>query len=67
VVAQLRFSPELAHENGLLRENPLNLISVFGIEFIPAEVFILANDVECVAEWIVHHSLVAIGLRSEHG
>ena len=33
VVTELRFGAELAHEDRLQREDPLNLVGVFGREF----------------------------------
>jgi hypothetical protein len=33
MIAKFRFGAELAHEDRILREDPLNLVGVFGREF----------------------------------
>ena len=50
---------------GFFGKGPVNLVGVFGSQFVPADVLVLADDVERIAERIVDNSLVAVGLWSE--
>ena len=45
----------------------MNLVGIFGGEFVPADVLVLADDIERIAERIVVHHLEAVGLGADDG
>lgn len=67
VIALLGLGAELGHDDGLLREAPLDRVGVLGRADVPAEVFILTDDVESFGEGVILHDVLAIDSRADEG
>src|SRR5207302_1713613 len=65
VYALLCLRAKLGDEDRLLRQLPLNIVGLFRTQFVPANVFVLANYIESISKWVVLNHLGSSEMRAD--